>query len=163
MFPADKIPYDEIRKKKFFSFIANTDASNKPGQHWVAFVCKEGKIIFFDSYRKSPSYYNSHWSDFDSWTRNEVDIQQDESDVCGDYCIFFLKFVFSDVDFSLSKLHRYFDSNEKEENDQLVFQICHGLYPKILNAVKHNIDGDGHYDPVIKGSCTQGCKSRKCE
>ena len=161
VFPADKIPVQDMKRSNFFCCIANTDASDKPGQHWVAFICLKGKRIFFDSYGKHPSYYNSFWADFDSWTASEMEIQQEDSDVCGDYCIFFLKFASSNADFSLSKFYRYFDSDGKEENDNLVFQICHSLYPRILNSVGHDIDGDGHYDPVLKNSCNQGCKPRR--
>ena len=40
-------------------FIANTQSRNKPGQHWLAFYYDvKGNCYFFDSYGRSPVYYN---------------------------------------------------------------------------------------------------------
>lgn len=53
VFASDKLP--NVIRKKPCSIIANTDESNKPGQHWVAFfIPKSGAIEFFDSVGRKP-------------------------------------------------------------------------------------------------------------
>ena len=90
VFAADKIPLERMRNLQTFSLIANTDPSSSPGQHWVAFMRKKGNNFFFDSYGMKPSHFPP-WRHFDGWSHNAMDLQQDESDVCGDYCIFFFE------------------------------------------------------------------------
>ena len=76
--------------------VANTDPSNKPGTHWVAFYFPSAeKGEFFDSYRHSPDYYNNSFKSFlethsSEWSFNNRKLQTAWSDVCGQYCIFYL-------------------------------------------------------------------------
>lgn len=159
VFAADKIPLERMKNLQTFSLIANTDPSNLPGQHWVAFMRKNGNDFFFDSYGMKPSSHFPPWRHFDGWSHNTMDLQQDESDVCGDYCIFFFLIFSSLQNPSFNKAFKCFDVENKQENDYEVFQISHNLYPKILNKVGHDTDGDGHYD-LLKDN-HQSCKSRK--
>ena len=53
------------------------------------------KGCWFDSYGKSPKFYGTVFTDFlekhcDEWDVNDRKLQSDWSDVCGQYCIFFL-------------------------------------------------------------------------
>lgn len=106
-----------------------------------------------------PSSHFPPWRHFGGWSHNTMDLQQDESDVCGDYCIFVLKIFSSLQNPSFNKAFKCFDVENKQENDYEVFQISHNLYPKILNKVGHDTDGDGHYD-LLKDN-HQSYKSRK--
>lgn len=77
-------------------FIANTDPHSKSGKHWCAFYIDEnGHVDFFDSYGRLPRCNSSF---FDTWlkknassvTLNSIQLQSNESFVCGLYCILFL-------------------------------------------------------------------------
>ena len=74
--------------------MANTDPSNKPGTHWVAFYFpSEEKGEFFDSYGHPPEYYSfKNFLDTHSheWSFNNRKLQSAWSEVCGQYCIFYL-------------------------------------------------------------------------
>ena len=76
--------------------VANTDPSNKPGTHWAAFYFPSAeKGEFFDSYGQSPDYYNNLLKRFldthsSEWSFNNRKLQSAWSDVCGQYCIFYL-------------------------------------------------------------------------
>ena len=84
VFAADQLP-----KLKTFpcGFVANTDPSTEPGMHWVAFYFPStGKGEFFDSYGHPPEYYG--FDEIETW--NTRPIQSSWSEVCGQYCIFYL-------------------------------------------------------------------------
>ena len=72
-------------------FIANTDPSTKPGTHWVAFYFpSHEKGEFFDSYGYPPEYYGKSFKFYKLETWNSRKIQSSWSEVCGQYCIFYL-------------------------------------------------------------------------
>ena len=76
--------------------MANTDPSGEPGAHWVAFYFpSKNKGEFFDSYGQPPDYYRRSFEDFlnkhsEEWVYNERKLQSAWTDVCGQYCIFYL-------------------------------------------------------------------------
>ena len=94
VFPSDKLP--QTVDKYPCGFVANTDASNEPGTHWVAFhFPSEQRAEFFDSYGQSLDYYRDSFGDFldkqsYEWDFNNRKLQGAWSDVCGQYCIFYL-------------------------------------------------------------------------
>ena len=56
---------------------------------------KTSKGSWFESYGKPPEFYGAAFTDFlekhcDGWDVNDRKLQSDWSDVCGQYCIFFL-------------------------------------------------------------------------
>jgi hypothetical protein len=56
VFPSDKLP--QTIEKYPCGFVANTDPSNEPGTHWIAFYFpSEERGEFFDSYGHAPEYY----------------------------------------------------------------------------------------------------------
>ena len=61
--------------------VANTDLSNKPGTHWVAFYFSSTeKGEFFDSFGHSPDYYNNSFKSFlethsSEWSFNNRKLQ----------------------------------------------------------------------------------------
>ena len=73
---------------------ANTDPSTEPGTHWVAFYFpSEEKGESFDSYGQPPEQYRDLFRDFlepYEWQFNTRKLQSAWSDVCGQYCIFYL-------------------------------------------------------------------------
>ena len=94
VFPSDKLP--QTIDKYPCGLVANTDPSTKSGKHWVSiYLSSPRKGSWFDSYGKSPESYGAAFTGFlekhyDDWDFNNRKLQSDCSDVCGQYCIFFL-------------------------------------------------------------------------
>lgn len=76
--------------------IANTDPSDKPGMHWVAFYyTHDHKCEFFDSHAMTPDVYHPDWVTWISqhateWTSNKQNVQPWNTSTCGLHCLFFL-------------------------------------------------------------------------
>jgi len=127
-------PYDEIPKvpDNDFSLVVNTESSTEPGEHWIAIVRKQTKLYFFDTYGRtlndatlnmgfvkaikmlvagSRIRFNTKW------------LQQIMSNVCGDYCIYFINEM-SDHGFKyvLSKF-----SNNLKANDDYILNYVNNL------------------------------------
>ena len=88
VFPADKIPLPLTKWPA--GFVANTDPEGEPGQHWVAMYQKSpfAQLEYFDSYGYDPSFYDFNLPD--SLTFSDRQLQSPGSDVCGNYCVYFL-------------------------------------------------------------------------
>lgn len=92
VFAADQLP----KRIKHGGFIANTDASSKPGRHWCAFYFDgSGQSEFFDSFGMPPDYYNDT---FLTCLRNNSIVQEYNSktpqgihsNLCGQFCLYVL-------------------------------------------------------------------------
>ena len=106
-------------------FIANTQARNRPGQHWLAFYYdSKGTCYFFDSYGRTPNYYNfksyiQRTAKKCYYTNKRI---QGDSYICGLYCVFYLlfkarnkeKIFFSKFTKSLKKNDEYILDNIKQ-------------------------------------------------
>lgn len=77
-----------------FCFLANTDLSNEPGEHWVAFfVVSNCTLEFFDSYGEHPYTYFPHLqltTHFTNLLYNNQKLQKLNSTVCAHYCLYYL-------------------------------------------------------------------------
>ena len=136
VFAADRLP----KQLTHFpcGFIANTDIHSKPGKHWIAFYVRDiGHVEFFDSYGKRPSYYNHHFS---LWLRkharngliiNYRQIQGDYSNVCGLYCLHYLRQRLLGED--LSTIFRYFSGWDFNVNDNSIFDYMFSVYAHCLS------------------------------
>lgn len=91
VFPSDMLPRTPKTFERPCGYVVNSDESDKPGKHWLAFFFpQDGPPEYFDSYGLPPSktaflkflktayQYNPRW------------IQSVSSAVCGQYVIFFL-------------------------------------------------------------------------
>ena len=111
VFPSDKLP--QTVDKYPCGFVANTDPSSEPGTHWVAFYFpSEQKGEFFDSYGQPPEQYRDSFGDFlepYEWQFNTRRLQSAWSDVCGQYCIFYLSHRARDL--SMNKIVQLFTNN----------------------------------------------------
>ena len=116
-------PSDLLVKQKIDSFpcglIANTDPSNKPGEHWVAFYFdSDGKGEYFDSYGAKPkskrfkSFLNKNSKGKYIW--NSVPLQSPFSSTCGQFCLFFMTFRARNL--SMQEISGFF-SKDKALND----------------------------------------------
>ena len=88
---------DEISKKlttlKYpYAFVVNTDVSKQPGEHWVAvYVCSETLVEYFDSLSEPPNEYIGQFlSKFSTIVKNEYILQNPFTNVCGQFCIYFI-------------------------------------------------------------------------
>ena len=137
---ADQIPFQKLHRLPAWSIIMNTDPHNKPGQHWVAAMKKDGVCYFFDSYGDSPLKYNPQlWKPLQRCIRNKKDYQQTLSTVCGDYCLFFLRlFNLKDFPADFQYLDEYLDENDDEANDNFIYKTVHEWFPAILNKELHD-------------------------
>ena len=91
VYPADQLPLKITRPSLF---VANTQGSRFPGDHWVAFFFdKHGPAEYFDSYGLKP-YVKSHLDFIQrnslQWVYNAQELQALGSTVCGQYCVIFL-------------------------------------------------------------------------
>ena len=95
VFPCDQLKNMTISYPS--ALVANTDPSNKKGEHWVAFhFDKKGKSEYFDSYGFPPvqeeflSFSLDNVKQGQKVLYNNIQLQSLTSDVCGQYCITFL-------------------------------------------------------------------------
>ena len=106
-------------------FIAKIQARNIPGQHWLAFYNDaKGTCYFFDSFWRSPNYYNfktyiQKTARKNSDSNNRI---QGDSYICGLNCVFYLlfkardqeKIFFSKFTINLNKNDKYIIDNIKQ-------------------------------------------------
>lgn len=105
VFPFDLFPLESFLDSsapscsKAICCIVNSDPSDKPGTHWVAFFMNKSQQIednrpileFFDSYGLPPSTYSfDHISSAFNVLSNKYSLQSYSSTVCGHYCLFYL-------------------------------------------------------------------------
>ena len=87
VFAADEVP--EIIDTFPCGFVANTDPSTEPGTHWITFYFpSREKGEFFDSYGNPPEHYGFKSYKIETWNKHKL--QSSWSNVCGQYCIFYL-------------------------------------------------------------------------
>ena len=108
VFAADQIP--KTIDTFPCGFVANTDPSTEPGTHWVCFYFPSGgKTEFFDSYGHPPDHYGFKLHDIETW--NNRKLQSSLSEVCGQYCIFYL--YHKSRGYSMSKIVNMFTDNRR--------------------------------------------------
>ena len=131
VFPSDKLP---IVNKYPSALIANTDPHNQPGTHWIAmYFVMPDESEFFDSYRFPPETY-----DMDEYVLGEATYFSDKplqgltSDVCGDYCLFYLLHRARNVD--LNTIQAKFKRYDSTWNDAQVAQFIHSYVQSITTV-----------------------------
>jgi hypothetical protein len=72
-------------------FVVNTDAADKPGEHWVACYAKsQSEFEFFDSYGMPAEAYSHLRLPYRISSYNDVSLQAIDSYACGHFCIYYL-------------------------------------------------------------------------
>ena len=92
VFPSDKIP---VARKFPCALVLNTDKHDEKGTHWLAVYIQDKETLeFFDSYGLPPETYGEDITRFVNQHRriqwNKMTFQSLTSNVCGQYCIFFI-------------------------------------------------------------------------
>ena len=96
-------------------FVANTDPSTEPGTHWISFYFPSPEsLVFtfphlFDSYGHPPEHYGFKLYAIETW--NNRKLQSSWSQVCGQYCIFYL--YHKSRGYSMSKIVNMFTNNTR--------------------------------------------------
>ena len=128
-------PYDQMPPKpdsEVFSIILNTDPETEPGDHWIALVYKTPYFYFCDSYGRMlhdatfPSAFSTTVKNFIGKTGHESNtkfLQQLTSNVCGDYCVYFIQEL---AKTSFARTMRVFSTNLKS-NDRFVENYVNNL------------------------------------
>jgi len=82
-------------KHRSISFVANLQADNLPGNHWVAVRrMADGNANYFDSFGRVPPLEIQHWLMKNSsiWTHNNLIVQKpNDKSACGYLCIKYVK------------------------------------------------------------------------
>lgn len=134
VFPADRLPLE--LPKTPFGFIANTDIHSKHGQHWCGFFCDGfGHVDFLDTYGRTPGQNSSY---FQHWLRikaskvhtNRIQLQSDHSNVCGLYCILFLRQRL--LGYTYQTFLNMFDVSAVDCNDTFIADTMFNAYPLCL-------------------------------
>ena len=130
VFAADQLPC--VLPNMACGFIANTDVSSRPGQHWLAFFISDNTVECFDSYGQDPGVYNSLFS---LWLRrhaktvrvNRHRLQSENSNVCGLYCLYFLRQRF--LGKCMETIVQPFTESAPVVNDQYMKDLFWRVYP----------------------------------
>ncbi len=140
VFPSNKLPQTVDRYP--CGFVANTDPSNKLGTHWVVFYFPtEEKGEFFDSYGQAPNFYRDSFGDFlnkhcNEWDFSNRKLQSAWSDVCGQYCIFYLSH--RARGYSMRQIVQLFNDNTML-NDAKVSKFVNNHFKVMLRHSKVNL------------------------
>ena len=93
VYAVDQLPKRKIEQERWL-LVCNCCPANKRGEHWIAMFYENEELEFFDSFGLSPE-------DYDGVTEfllaqkpkdiifNTIQLQSDESDACGHYCILY--------------------------------------------------------------------------
>jgi len=85
VFSADTLP-EKPRPR-----VCNTDASDKPGRHWICMHFENARGEYFDSFgRRSTANFERYlYRHCSSWTFNRRQLQSVISNFFGHYCIYY--------------------------------------------------------------------------
>lgn len=152
----DELPEKVVRP---CLIIANTDASNLPGQHWTGFYFKSGsdRAEFFDSFGRKPTqkeFKKFIDNNSKSFIYNSKKIQGNYSTVCGNYCILFL--FFRSRNLSMAKFLKHFNVQKPQINDMKILHMYAKLSEKLMrNKKKYKSQTGGNRCNTI--TCNQTC------
>ena len=103
--------------------IVNTDVWKGRGIHWVVlYRSAQGNYEFFDSFGRPPQYYDERFKtflqrDLRDPIHNSMPLQDNDSDLCGAYVVYFL--YFRSRGLTMKNIISHFSSNSRL-NDKLV-------------------------------------------
>ena|SRR5437868_8264642 len=136
VFACDKLPKFANKPS---ALICNTQPSNMPGEHWIAiYLDINGKGEYFDSYGMPP--LKSEFAAFlktnckKNWSFNNKELQDWDSDVCGQYCLAYLSAKGHGC--SLNQFLKKFDTNNKKKNDLMVAKMVKPSCDGAKNCLK---------------------------
>jgi len=149
VFPSDKLP---VVNNYPSALIANTDSRDQPGTHWIAmYFVTSDESEFFDSYGFPPETYDMDgYIVRENTCYNDKPLQGLNSDVCGDYCLFYLLHRARNVD--LNTIQAKFKRYDTQWNDA---QVAHFVHSYVNSITKNS-------NVTLLESKQQVCKSFQC-
>lgn len=155
VFPCDLLPINSSKKLPVGSiFIANTDASQLPGQHWILLSVQNGEHgIYFDTSGQSfkrneyfTSFLKSHCKTVE---RNIHQLQSNDSLTCGPFVILLALHLSAGCDFKVF-LEKFSKVNLKQNDISVV-----KLYKKHFKNFYNYKNTSKH---CLTKLCIQTCK-----
>jgi len=133
-YPEDDLPTLPTKSKSYSrSLIINTKPSNEEGEHWIAIVIHNENCLYFDSFglpilsiKLIKFLHNFHVASY-----SDVCIQNVTSNLCGKFCIAFVKYVKCKK--SYEKFLAMFDYLNLNRNDKIVEEIYQRIISKKSN------------------------------
>jgi hypothetical protein len=124
-------------------FICNLDNCNKPGSHWIVIERHRRDILYFDSYGLPPIHQdlttkliNMTQSNI-TWNNTPL---QDNTNVCGQYCIVYCLLRARQVPFKdIIKTLQHNDQLSKHIRDHVVATIINQRFGTLLPKLTQNI------------------------
>ena len=113
-----------------YSFISNTQEHNEPGDHWVGWFIRDGKVTFMDTFGRAPddetfpNYFSDFIEKFDNVEFSRVQIQSISSRLCGFFCIQFVYIMSLGLEID-SFINEY--TTDTLVNDILVYDFVHSI------------------------------------
>ena len=130
-------------------FVVNTDNHTKSGMHWIAIYADTAdNILYFDSFGLPPlipDHINRIRKNCKQFRWNVTRIQGDSSDVCGQYCIMFLTYMYNGLGFN--KFIENFSDDFKRNDD---------IARRFVSLKNTNFTGNGGC--IVR--CLQNCSSK---
>ena len=141
VFAADKIP---LPLHEFpAAFVANTDPTGEPGEHWVACFQKArfSPLEFFDSYGQDPSRFSLDLRP--PIEKSNKQLQSHNTDVCGHYCVYFLLHRPYSPSFTSTLNHMFHLAYNSHDRDEYVYKRINNMRfyercPEISKAQDHS-------------------------
>ncbi len=140
VFPSDRLP---ARLQHYpAALVMNVDPHGRRGSHWCSiFIAQDRVGTFFDSYGHAPGYYTPLFQEFlertcTTWTYSTSRLQSLDSDVCGQYCLYFL--LLRSRNIPTQTIVRRFSSNTRK-NDRYVYHFIRKHYAHVLKNPKYYV------------------------
>jgi len=130
----DELPSTRNQNERIY--IVNTEDSTMPGEHWVA-IYLEGDIgYFFDPMGKELEEYDPLIKAFieentDCWDENYPEqYQPDDSDLCGEYCLYFALCMCMGEPYE--RLKKHFNLHYLGANDHMIVSAMSTYYDHVV-------------------------------
>ena len=126
-FPACNYPKS---KNNVYSFITNTDEHNQPGEHWNSWFVRDGKVIFFDSFGRTPydqafpQHYREFIRNFNEVEYSRTQIQGFNTSTCGMFCVHCIYVLSLGLDLN-NFINDYY--NDFKRNDKVAYYIVNSI------------------------------------
>ena len=126
-------------------YVCNLDRSNKPGSHWIVvdFNKNSGKVYYFDSYGFPPMHtdiINKLTSETKELLWNNVQLQNHDTTVCGQYCTIYCLLRARDMTpRQIIDLLHCDGLISHDTRDHIIYEFANNLFPDKLADLETGI------------------------